>query len=128
MAHCAYDQVRPGTNPDGTAEGPRSPLDTVSPFAKPGFTGTSAASCAGILSFAEHNCGLSPLGPNDDQAYPFISAFNFHQTPLRPVHVIYRKWPRGAYHVDPAEGRDETDPGAGQDAASLVRWRSSGPT
>src|SRR5215831_6950162 len=50
MAHCAYDQVRPGTNPDGTAEGPRSPLDTVSPFAKPGFTGTSAASCAGILS------------------------------------------------------------------------------
>src|SRR5262249_37594911 len=55
MTHCAYDQVRPGTNPDGTAEGPRSPLDTVSPFAKPGFTGTSAAAWARILSFSEHH-------------------------------------------------------------------------
>jgi phospholipase C len=105
---CFYDQVRPGINPDGTAEGPRSPLVIVSPFAKPGFTDTNAASFAGILGFTEHNFGLSPLGPNDGQAYPFFNAFNFHQTPLRPAHMIYRKWPRDAYHVNLAEGRDDT--------------------
>ena len=105
---CFYDQVRPGTNPDGTAEGPRSPLVIVSPFAKPGFTDTNAASFAGILSFTEHNFGLSPLGPNDGQAYPFFNAFNFHQAPLRPAHMIYRNWPRDAYHVNLAEGRDDT--------------------
>jgi len=105
---CFYDQVRPGINPDGTAEGPRSPLIIVSPFAQPGFTDTNAASFAGILSFTEHNFGLSPLGPNDGQAYPFFNDFNFHQAPLRPVHMIYRKWPRDAYHVNAAEGRDDT--------------------
>ena len=105
---CFYDQVRPGVNPDGTAEGPRSPLVIVSPFAKPGFTDTTAASFAGILSFTELNFGLSPLGPNDGQAYPFTNAFNFHQTPLRPVHMTYRKWPRDAYHINVAETRDGT--------------------
>jgi hypothetical protein len=51
---------------------------------------------------------LSPLGPNDAGAYPFTNAFNFHQAPLRPVRMIYRKWPRDAYHVNLAEGRDDT--------------------
>jgi phospholipase C len=31
---CFYDQVRPGTNPDGTPQGPRVPLVIVSPYAK----------------------------------------------------------------------------------------------
>ena len=105
---CFYDQVRPGSNPDGTAEGPRSPLVIVSPFAKPRFTDTSAASFAGILSFTERNFGLAPLGPNDGGAYPFSNAFNFRQTPLRPVHMVYRKWPRDAYHINMAETRDGT--------------------
>ena len=105
---CFYDQVRPGVNPDGTAQGPRSPLVIVSPFARPGFTDTNAATFAGILSFTEHNFGLSPLGPNDAQAYPFSNAFNFRQAPLRAAHMIYRKWPRGAYHVNLAEVRDAT--------------------
>jgi hypothetical protein len=51
---------------------------------------------------------ITALGPNDGQAYPFFNAFNFHQTPVRPVHMIYRKWPRDAYHVSLAEGRDDT--------------------
>ena len=105
---CFYDQVRPGVNPDGTAQGPRSPLVIVSPFARSGFTDTTATSFAGILSFTEHNFGLSPLGPNDAQAYPFTNAFNFRQAPLRPARMIYRKWPRDAYHVNLAEGRDDT--------------------
>ena len=105
---CFYDQVRPGVNPDGTAQGPRSPLVIVSPFAKPGFTDTNAATFAGILGFTERNFGLSPLGPNDGRAYPFLNAFNFRQTPLTPAHMSYREWPAGAYHVNLAEGRDET--------------------
>ena len=105
---CFYDQVRPGVNPDGTAQGPRSPLVIVSPYAKPGFTDTTATSFAGILGFTERTFGLLPLGPNDGQAYPFTNAFNFRQTPLRPVHMIYRKWPRDAYHVNPAELRQDT--------------------
>jgi hypothetical protein len=60
------------------------------------------------LSITEHNFGLSPLGPNDAQAYPFTNAFNFHQAPLRPGRMIYRKWPADAYHVNLAEGRDDT--------------------
>jgi hypothetical protein len=32
---CFYDQVRPGVNPDGTAQGPRVPLIIVSPYARP---------------------------------------------------------------------------------------------
>lgn len=79
----------------------------VSPFAKPGFTDTTATTFAGIHGFTDQS-GLSPLGPNDSQAYPFSNAFNFHQAPLRPAHMIYRKWPRDAYHVNLAEGRDGT--------------------
>ena len=105
---CFYDQDRPGVNPDGTPQGPRSPLVIVSPFAKAGFTDTTSTTFAGILGFTEHNFGLSPLGPNDARAYPFINAFNFHQAPLRPARMIYRKWPRDAYHVNLAEGRDDT--------------------
>jgi hypothetical protein len=80
----------------------------VSPFVKSGFTDTTATSFAGILGFTEHNFGLSPLGPNDALAYPFMNAFNFRQAPLRPARMIYRKWPRDAYHVNLAEGRDDT--------------------
>jgi len=51
---------------------------------------------------------LSPLGPGDAGAYPFTNVFNFRQAPLRPVRTIYCKWPRDAYHVNLAEGRDGT--------------------
>jgi len=105
---CFYDQDRPGVNPDGTPQGPRSPLIIVSPFAKSGFTDTASTSFAGILGFTEHNFGLSPLGPNGAQAYPFTNAFNFRQAPLRHARMIYRKWPSDAYHVNLAEGRDDT--------------------
>jgi len=76
-------------------------------YARPSWI-ASTASLAGILAFTELNFVLAPLGPNDCHAYPFFNAFNFHQTPLRPVHMIYRKWPRDAYHVNLAEGHDHT--------------------
>lgn len=105
---CFYDQVPPGTNPDGTPQGPRTPLVIVSPYARPAFTDTTPTTFAGILSFTEHNFGLPPLGPNDAQAYPFTNAFNFQQAPLRPVRMVNRPWPSDAYHVNLAEARQGT--------------------
>jgi len=96
---CFYDQVPPGTNPDGTAQGPRVPVIIASPFARPGFTDTTATTFAGILSFTERNFELSPLGPNDASAYPFRDAFDFNQRPLKPVRMVQRPLPASAKHI-----------------------------
>ena len=97
---CFYDQVPPGTNPDGTSQGPRVPLVIVSPYARHGYTDTTATTFAGILAYTEHTFGLTALGINDKKAYPFTNAFNYRQRPLRPAPMGYRPWPRDAYHVD----------------------------
>ena len=96
-----YDQVYPGTNtnPDGTQQGPRTPMIIVSPYAKPGYTDTTSATFAGILAYTEHLFGLSPLGANDAGAYDFRSAFNYSQAPLPPVHMVNRPLPPWAKHL-----------------------------
>ena len=96
---CFYDQVAPGTNPDGTSEGPRVPLIIISPFARPQFTDTTATTFTGILAFTEHNFELSPLGANDAEAYPFSNAFDFNQRPLKPVRMVHRPLPASARHI-----------------------------
>ena len=96
---CFYDQVPPGTNPDGTAQGPRVPVIIASPFARPGFTDTTATTFTGILAFTEHNFGLSPLGVNDASAYPFSNAFDFNQRPLKPVRMVHQPLPASARHI-----------------------------
>jgi phospholipase C len=107
---CFYDQVPPGTNPDGTAQGPRVPLIIVSPFAKPGYTDTTAATFAGILAYTEHTFGLAPLGVNDAAAYPFTNAFNYAQTALKPARLEHRPLPASAkqIHLTPALENDPT--------------------
>ena len=107
---CFYDQVPPGTNPDGTAQGPRVPLIIVSPFARPGFTDTTASTFAGILSYTEHTFGLSPLSPNDAAAYPFSNAFNYSQAPLAPARMVQRQLPASAKRIrlTPALENDPT--------------------
>jgi len=105
---CFYDHVRPGVNPDGTRQGPRTPLVIVSPFAKQGYTDTTATTFAGILAYTEHNFGLPPLGVNDRKAYAFSNAFNYRQRPLQPARMVYRPWPRAAYHVDMRVTNDDT--------------------
>ncbi len=105
---CFYDHVRPGTNPDGTRQGPRVPLLIVSPYARHGFTDTTATTFAGILAYTEHNFGLTPLGVNDKKAYPFTHAFNYHQRPLQPAHMVYRPWPPDAYHVDMSQAMQDS--------------------
>jgi phospholipase C len=105
---CFYDQVPPGVNPDGTPQGPRSPLLIVSPYAKPGFTDTTATTFAGILAYAEHTFGLTALGVNDGKAYAFGHAFNYNQAPLPPVRMVNRPWPADAYHVNLKEADQDT--------------------
>jgi phospholipase C len=96
---CFYDQVPPPRAPDGTQEGPRVPLIIVSPYAKRGYTDTTPATFASILAYTEHNFGLSPLGLNDAQAYPFTNAFNYSQAPLKPVRMVSRPLPASARHI-----------------------------
>jgi hypothetical protein len=78
----------------GTAQGPRVPLIIVSPYAKPGYTDTTATTFAGILGYTEHIFGLSPLGANDAAAYPFTNAFDYNQAILKPVRMVHRPLPR----------------------------------
>jgi phospholipase C len=104
---CFYDQVTPGTNPDGTPQGPRSPLIIVSPFARPGFTDTTATTFAGILAFTEQNFGLAPLSTNDAHAYGFANAFNLSQALLPPAHMVTRPLPPGE-HIDLSQDNEGT--------------------
>jgi phospholipase C len=92
---CFYDQVPPGTNPDGTPQGPRVPLVIISPYAKSGYTDTTHTTFAGILAYTEHIFGLAPLSPNDAAAYPFTNAFNYAQAPLHGVRMVTRPMPKG---------------------------------
>ena len=96
-----YDQVYPGTNtnPDGTQQGPRTPLFIVSPYAKPGYTDTTHTTFSGILAFVEHNFGLRPLGKNDAHAYDFHNAFDYSQAPLPPVRMVKRPLPPSAARI-----------------------------
>ena len=107
---CFYDQVRPGANSDGTAQGPRVPLIIVSPYAKPGHTDTTATTFAGILAYTERTFGLSPLGVNDAAAYPFTNSFDYGQVPLKPVRMVHRPLPASAKHLQltPALENDPT--------------------
>jgi len=105
---CFYDQVPPGTNPDGTKQGPRSPLLIVSPYARPGFTDSTHTSFAGILAYIEHTFGLSSLSKNDARAYDFAHAFNYKQAPLAPVRTVHRPLPASARHLPPPDPDDPT--------------------
>ena len=107
---CFYDHVRPGVNPDGTPQGPRTPLVIVSPYARPAYTDTTPTTFAGILAFTEHTFGLAPLNANDRGAYDFSRAFNFAQAPLRPVHMVMKPLPPWARHphLTPAMLNDPT--------------------
>jgi phospholipase C len=96
---CFYDQVPPAINPDGTRQGPRSPLIIVSPWAKPGYTDTTPTTFAGILAFTEHTFGLAPLDANDAAAYGFSRAFNFSQAPRKPARMVRRPLPASARRI-----------------------------
>jgi phospholipase C len=93
-----YDQVPPPLEPDGSQEGPRVPLIIVSPYARAGYTDTTGTTFAGIIAYTEQTFGLAPLGVNDANAYDFSNAFNYSQTPLKPVPMVTRRVPAWALH------------------------------
>jgi phospholipase C len=105
---CFYDQMPPGSNPDGTRQGPRVPLIMVSPYTRPGYTDTRATTFAGILGYTERTFGLPSLNVNDASAYAFANAFNYAQNPLQPVKMVTRPLPPASRHIriTPAERND----------------------
>jgi phospholipase C len=105
---CFYDQVPPGTNPDGTAQGPRTPLLIVSPYARPGFTDSTPTTFAGILTYTEQTLGLRSLSKNDARGYGFANAFNYNQKPLTPAPMVHRPLPATARHLPPPDPNDPT--------------------
>lgn len=98
-----YDGVAPPKNPAGAQEGPRVPLIIISPYAKRGYTDTTPTSFAGILAFAEHNFGVTPLNANDKNAYDFSNAFCLPpactQSPPRMPQLVIRPLPAWTKHV-----------------------------
>jgi phospholipase C len=104
---CFYDQVPPPHAPNGRQEGPRLPMVIVSPYARHGYTDTTAASYAGVLAYVEQTFGLAPLGVNDADAYPFTGAFNYAQAPLKPVRMVTRPIPRGD-HIAWSQANQDT--------------------
>jgi phospholipase C len=105
---CFYDQVPPGTNPDGTPQGPRTPLVIVSPYVKRGFTDRVATTFAGILAYTERTFGLAPLGVNDAHAYPFSKSFDYELPAFTPARTVDVPWPPDAYHVNLKEANQGT--------------------
>jgi hypothetical protein len=100
--------VAPGTNPDGTAQGPRTPLLIVSPYARPGFTDSTPTTFAGILAYTEQTLGLRSLSKNDARGYGFANAFNYNQKPLAPIRMVHRPLPASARHLPPPDPNDPT--------------------
>jgi Tol biopolymer transport system component len=102
---CFYDPVPP---PDGL--GIRSPMVIVSPYARPGYTDSTTASYASLLSFIEHRWGLAPMGPDDATAYDYSGAFNFAQRPLAPTHFDTHPIPRWENEWMAKHPVDDEDP------------------
>ena len=104
---CFYDHVAPGVNPDGTQQGPRSPLVIISPYAVAGYVDHTRTSFAGILAYVEQTFGLAALGVNDAIAYAFTNSFNYGQAPLAGVRMKVTPLPRTSR--DLAEPEDPSD-------------------
>jgi phospholipase C len=105
---CFYDHVPP---PTGSGLGLRMPMIIISPYAKRGYTDSTVASFASILAFSEHVLGLTPLNSVDANAYNYMGAFNFNQTPLPAVRMIRSREPassRAYLARHPNDARDPT--------------------
>jgi phospholipase C len=86
---CFYDHVPPPR----AALGIRNPMVIVSPYARPGYTDSTVASTASMLAFTEQTFGLNPLTKADANAYNYLNAFDFSQTPLSPLTMTRSKIP-----------------------------------
>jgi phospholipase C len=79
---CFYDHVAPPTS-NGHQLGIRVPMVIVSPYTKVGYTDSTNAQFASILTFVEHNWQLPPLSAtgDDNVAYDYSNSFDFAAPP-----------------------------------------------
>jgi phospholipase C len=83
---CFYDHVNPlAIDPSW---GMRLPMLIVSPWARPQYTDSTAATFASVLAFTEHIYGMASLGAADASAYDYRNAFDFGESPTRPIHLV----------------------------------------
>ena len=101
---CFYDPVNPLQYNQNW--GVRVPMIIVSPYAKAGFTDTTAATFISVTAFIEHTFGLTPLNPcagetsflpnctddvvdwNGGPTYDYSNAFDFGQATLGELPLI----------------------------------------
>jgi phospholipase C len=100
-----YDQVQPGTNPDGTPQGPRVPMVIISPWVRSGYTNITHTTFAGVLSFTEAAFGLQWLSANDAGAYDYSGAFKLSQSPPPAVRMRHRRFPKASTSGGPRPSR-----------------------
>jgi phospholipase C len=106
-----YDHVKPGTNPDGTRQGVRSPMVIVSPFAKVGYTDSQPATFASILKFTEETFSLPALSINDQNAYDYSDSFDFTAPGTGPrVTLGQHAVPKASLHYVATHPFDLNDP------------------
>jgi phospholipase C len=122
---CFSDHVNPlEENPEW---GIRVPMVIISPYSKQGYTDSTPATFASLLTFTERVFDIPPLNPcasssdpncSDDvtnggslPAYDYWDSFDFSQLPLAPVPMVRTKLSRGEARwlaAHPNAGADET--------------------
>jgi phospholipase C len=87
-----YDHVPPPKE-DIYGLGPRVPLLVISPFAKNGYISHTQYEASSVLKFIEERFGLPSLNGRDVNANDLQDAFDFTQTPLKPLVLQQRTCP-----------------------------------
>ncbi len=95
-----YDHVPP-QQIDGYGLGFRVPLIVISPYAKKGAIDHTQYEFSSMLRFAEDELGLPTLTDRDKGANNMMKAFDFTQTPRRPVILHPRSCVVGTDYENP---------------------------
>jgi phospholipase C len=97
-----YDHVVP-PQVDKEGYGLRVPGILVSAYAKKGYIDNTQMDFTSTLKFIEENWGLDPLTTRDKSANNFLGAFDFNQTPRRPVFISMTRSTGGPAKVVPVQ-------------------------
>jgi phospholipase C len=100
-----YDHVPPPTV-DYFGLGIRVPALVISPYVKAGTVQHEVYEFSSFLGFAEKIFNLPPLTDRDRKANNLIDAFDFSQSPLRPLILKQRKCPQ---MFGPFQDHDDDD-------------------
>lgn len=90
-----YDHVKP-PRLDYIAYGPRVPMITISPYARPHFIDHQQYDFGSVVRFIEDTFKLAPMGPYDQRAASIFGNLDYTQTPQPPLILPRRPCPPGA--------------------------------